>query len=83
MEKWHFSHKEKKKTTIDLKIKAWDIYGLLLLGKKIECFYALEKKEFFYDSGKSWNTFMINKIYSILINSILLYKPMRKIEEGN
>ena len=39
MEKWYFSHKEKKKNT-DLKIKAWEIYGLLLL-EKIECFYAL------------------------------------------
>ena len=78
MEKWYFSHKEK--TNIDLKIKVWEIYGLLFVRKKIEFFYALEKKEFFYDSEKSWNTF---RIYSILINSILWYKPMREIEEGN
>ena len=67
MEKGYFSHKEKK-TNTDLKIKAWEIYGVLLLEKKIECFYALKKKkkEFFYDSGKSWNTFMIYKVFSIL-----------------
>ena len=52
-------------------------------ARKMECFYALKKKEFFYDSGKSWNTFMIYKIFSILINTILVYKPMREIEEGN
>ena len=38
--------------------------------EKLECFYELEKMEFFYDLEKSWNTFMIYKIYSILINSI-------------
>lgn len=51
--------------------------------EKLECFYDLEKMELFYDFEKSWNTFRIYKIYSILINSILLYKPMREIEEGN
>ena len=37
--------------------------------------------EFFYDLEKSWNTFMMYKIYSILINSIFYYNPMREIEE--
>ena len=32
MDKWYFSHKEK--TNIDLKIKAWNIYGLLLWVRK-------------------------------------------------
>ena len=40
--------------------------------EKLECFYDLEKMELFYDLEKSWNTFMIYKIYYILINSILL-----------
>ena len=51
--------------------------------EKLEFFYELEKMEFFYDLEKSWNTFMIYKIYSILINSIFYYNPMREIEEEN
>ena len=47
----------------------------------MECFYDLENMELFYDLEKSWNTFMIYKIYSILINSIFYYNPMREIEE--
>ena len=67
MDKWYFSHKEK--TNLALKIKAWDIYGLLLWFReklkyfydleKLEWFYDLEKMKLFYDWEKSWNTFMI------------------------
>ena len=48
MDKWYFSHKEK--TNIALKIKAWEIYGLILWVRKAGMLLWFRKKlEYFYD----------------------------------
>ena len=57
MDKWYFAHKEK--ANLALKIKAWEIYVVLLWFRKnqiygclMEWFYDLEKLEWFYDLEK-------------------------------
>ena len=57
--------------------------GILLGFRKAWMILWIRKDGIFYDLEKNWNTFMIYKIYSILINSIFYYNPMREIEEGN